>query len=475
MADSTLNQLLTQMQDTSYYGLTPRYDSEGGFLGFFNEDGIRVNIEQNEDTWDSARRGAVQSGLGNIIKNPLTGSESDAWINTSEATGYDFTDPKYAPFLQNNEGQQYISTNDFSRLNQDEFALSGLSQFFNSIPQLAAMGIVGGGALGAFDPYSLSAAGAGGTGATGLVGAGTLASETGFVPGSFELGASSLAPTAAGGLDAAATLAGTAGVGTSLGAGATGLTEFGAPLASEAGFVPGSFEIGQSALGTTAAGGLDAAAALAGATGAGGAGILETMKNALTKSMQDGSNTTFGIPNNILQGILQGGLGMLGADVQSDAYQDVANQNLSLGAPYRGLLQQSYGQDFNLMNQPGYGDAFDRAADISARSWSAKAGNPAGNPTAQAGILSDVWNQSYLPALSNYRGGLMQAGGMGLNTSGAAQMGGAQTAGGAYDALGYGIGTAMQQQPDWAKIFQGAGGNQNPYALNIGGIKWGGR
>ena len=128
------------------------------------------------------------------------------------------------------------------------------------------------------------------------------------------------------------------------------------------------------------------------------------------------------------------------------------------------------------MNQPGYGDAFDRAADISARSWSAKAGNPAGNPTAQAGILSDVWNQSYLPALSNYRGQLGQFGGLGLNTAGSAQLMGAQQAGSGLDAIGYGIGTALNPQPDWTKLLQGmGGGNQSPYSLNIGGMPWGRR
>ncbi len=51
------------------------------------------------------------------------------------------------------------------------------------------------------------------------------------------------------------------------GTGATGLTEFGAPLASEAGFVPGSFELGASGYGGTAAAGLDAAALETGALG----------------------------------------------------------------------------------------------------------------------------------------------------------------------------------------------------------------
>src|SRR3990167_3838447 len=72
-----------------------------------------------------------------------------------------------------------------------------------------------------------------------------------------------------------------------------------------------------------------------------------------------------------------GGAGV-GAGQQSDAYRDVANQYFGIGAPYRGTLEASYQPGFNLMNQPGYGDAFQRAADISARGYSAKFGNPQG-------------------------------------------------------------------------------------------------
>lgn len=155
--------------------------------------------------------------------------------------------------------------------------------------------------------------------------------------------------------------------------------------------------------------------------------------------------TDITIPNQVLTGGLQAILGYLGSSAQGDAYKDVAAQNLAIGAPYRSRLEQSYQPGFDLMSQPGYGDAFNRAADISARSWSARGGNPAGNPTLQAGILNDIWSGSYLPALSNYRGGLGQFGGLGLNTSGAASMAGAEQTGGAYNALGYGLGTATKQ------------------------------
>jgi len=184
--------------------------------------------------------------------------------------------------------------------------------------------------------------------------------------------------------------------------------------------------------GAGAAGLVGAGAAGAGGGGSGGGSGSFTIPG-----------TDIKIPNNVMAGGLQAILGYLGAGQQADAFRDVANQNLALGAPYRDTLTQSYQPGFDLASQPGYGDAFNRMADISARSYSASHGNPAGNPSAQAGILGDVWNQSYLPALSNFRGQLGQFGGLGLNTSGAAQLGGAQTAGGGLNAIGYGLGTAF--------------------------------
>ncbi len=241
--------------------------------------------------------------------------------------------------------------------------------------------------------------------------------------------------------------------------------------------------------------------ATAGAGGAGGAGVgaldesagLNTAANAASASGPDAMmptvtnpvpgaansasgaanpNTTFGIPNNVLGGVAQGVLGLAGANAQGNAYQDVANQYLNIGAPYRGQLAASYQPGFDLMSQPGYGDAFNRSADIAARSYSAKMGNPADNPTAQAGILNDVWSQNYLPALNNYRGQLGQFGGLGLNTSGTASLGGATSTGDAYNAIGAGLNTALNPPTDIASLLKqlGTGGTQN-YTNTVGGMK----
>lgn len=154
-----------------------------------------------------------------------------------------------------------------------------------------------------------------------------------------------------------------------------------------------------------------------------------------------------------LDDYLQAGGTALGAGLNylqnsniADALKQTADQQWNAGSWARDLNKASYEPGFNLYDQPGYGDAFQRAADVAARSYASRYGNPSENPTAQAGILNNVWSGSYLPALSNYRGGLMQAGQLGLNTSGVLGAQAAQGAGSGWDALGYAAGQLTTPQ-----------------------------
>ena len=225
-------------------------------------------------------------------------------------------------------------------------------------------------------------------------------------------------------------------------------------------------------------------APLAGAaTGAGGTLGVNALNAAVNAAATEGGGgllSTLGslipaIPSNVLGGAIQGIGGLLASDAQGDAYKDVSQQFMNIGAPYRNRLDASYQPGFNLWNQPGYAGAFDQAASDATRQWSIQ-GNPANNPGIQGSILSSVMNQSYLPALSNYRGGLMQAGGLGLNTSGTASLAGAGSEGSGWEAIGAGLGTALNPQPSIADLFKqwGTGGNNQQPRLNIGGLPWGG-
>lgn len=259
---------------------------------------------------------------------------------------------------------------------------------------------------------------------------------------------------ALGSADAAA--AGLGGIAAPVAAGAAGAV---APL--DMGAATGAFDMG----GVGAAGSADAVASglvpglgQAGAAAA-GAGLVPSGDGFTIP----GTNTT--IPWNVLAGGIQALGGWIGAGRQADAYKDVAAQQGTIGAPFRDLLMKSYQPGFDLMSQPGYGDAFSKIADISTRGWSGRGVNPSNNPGAQAAIQSDVWNQGYLPALSNYRGGLGQFGGMGLNTSGAASLAGAGSVGDQWEAIGAGVNTALNPQPNWADIYKQMAGGK----LTIGG------
>ena len=207
--------------------------------------------------------------------------------------------------------------------------------------------------------------------------------------------------------------------------------------------------------------------------GTGGGPTGGSWFDSLINGVKSGSGgSTFGLPNNVLSAIVQGGLGAAGAGKQADAYNNVASQNAAIGAPFRaGAL--------DLFNNPGkftekYSPILDKAADVSARAVTANRGNPFGNPTAMAEINQDVLLRSLWPMLMGERGQLMQAGGFGLNTSGAAQLANAQNAGGEYDALGVAAGRLLNPQPSIEDLFRKYGILGDGTKMVIAGIPQGG-
>ena len=193
------------------------------------------------------------------------------------------------------------------------------------------------------------------------------------------------------------------------------------------------------------------AAAGAGAAGAAGAGAGAGAAASTPIQRLLGLDQNSADLLSILGPLGAGTLGYLGQRDQTDAYRDVANQYINIGEPYRGKLLESYQPGFDLMSQPGYGDALKRTADISAKSANVTYGNPY-DAGAQGQIMSDVWNQSYLPALANYRGGLGQFGGLGINTAGAASTAGAGTEGSQYAPVAGTIGQLFKQSDPYEEL-----------------------
>lgn len=406
----------------------PRYQDDGAWTNFQRQQGINFPTSSllNLSGSDQGYLINPENKQSYLAYNPAYFTEGNFYGNSDLFN--QFNNVLQSQMITQ-DGQQYVPSSLYESAEQAMQPMSrsarsnwstGLGDFLNSYGPL----VVGAGLAAAAAP-AIGAAGAAGTGATeGALGAGAEL----FGPSALELGV----PGATG--YAAPYAAGAAGLGASGGLMGPSAAELGVP--------------GASGYAAPAASGVSAAA---------------------NGFKIPGTDIT--IPGNVLAGGLQGLLGYLGAGQQSDAFENVANQQSAIGAPYRDLLLQSYQPGFDLMSQPGYGDAFSRIADISERANSARYGNTADSNTARAGIMSDVWNQGYLPALNSYRGGLGQFGGLGLNQSGTASLMGAQNSGGALDALGYGAATIFNPSPSWQDLLKQTGVNN--FSLNIGGNTWG--
>lgn len=157
-----------------------------------------------------------------------------------------------------------------------------------------------------------------------------------------------------------------------------------------------------------------------------------------------GGNATDSDWASVLGNLGATGLGLAGANSQSNALKDVYNQQMTLGAPYRDMLAQSYQPGFSMANQPDFMNALNIGADAAARATSAKSGNPVDNPGAYAEMQKYISGSLALPQLNTYRSQLGSFGQLGTNTAGAAALGGAQSQGGTYNALGYGLGQLTQ-------------------------------
>lgn len=246
-----------------------------------------------------------------------------------------------------------------------------------------------------------------------------------------------------GGLSSAA---GINGLGAGVGEAGLGLTSGAAGAAGVAGGVGGSSlltpAITGAATGLPAAisGAVSAPAAMGGSASA--TAPAASTGSALSR-LFDGSATTSDYTS-LLGTLGATGLGLAGANAQGNALKDVYSQQMALGAPYRDMLAQSYSPNFSMANQPDFMNALNLGADAVARATSTKANTF--DPGAQAEMQKYVSGSLALPQLNAYRSQLGSFGQLGTNTAGAAALGQAQSQGGTYNALGYGLG--QMTQPD---------------------------
>jgi hypothetical protein len=210
------------------------------------------------------------------------------------------------------------------------------------------------------------------------------------------------------------------------------------------------------ALAKFAAGGGTAGATVAGGGGIGtgaapwyqqlfnaGKGLLG---GALTQPTGGGSGGGGLNLNNLLGGLLQGGLGYLGADKQAEAFQNIYNQSRADRMPALGAFNTALSDPNSFYNSaPAMG-----ATDAVLRKLSMQ-GNPANNP----GLLS----QAAAYNLGGYNDYLRALSGPAFGTAGIeAQtgMGQAQAQGGGLNAIGYGLNTAFQQPSAFDEYYRAA-------------------
>jgi len=141
----------------------------------------------------------------------------------------------------------------------------------------------------------------------------------------------------------------------------------------------------------------------------------------------------------LLGGLGGAALSAYGSDQQANAYRDVANQYLALGAPSRARLEASYAPGFSMADQPDFQNALDIGAQAAARATSAKVGNPTGNRGAYADMQKYISGSLALPQLNAYRSQNATSGGLGVNTAGSASTSAAGNTSGLYNSLGFGL------------------------------------
>jgi hypothetical protein len=159
----------------------------------------------------------------------------------------------------------------------------------------------------------------------------------------------------------------------------------------------------------------------------------------------------------LLGGLGSTALGFFGAKDQQDQFERMQDKYLALGAPHRARLEASYAPGFDLAKQdPAFQGALDQSSNAVLRGLSTK-GNPFDNPGGIMEANKYVTQNVALPQLNTYRSQLGSFGQLGTNTAGTAGLNAAQSSGGKYDALGYGLSQMTQPANPWEDMMKQMG------------------
>lgn len=200
----------------------------------------------------------------------------------------------------------------------------------------------------------------------------------------------------------------------------------------------GSAAVPSGAGGTGAGSIFEGGSASGGATAAGGAGAAAGGGTALSRFL-DGTATTADYLS-LGGGLGAAGLGAYAANQQTQAYTDLANKYMAMGAPYRQKLSDLYANPSSYLSSSEVQVPVQQGTDALARALSVK-GNPIGSGTALQELQNYSANQLF-GRLGEEKNRL--AGYGGLVSYNAAAPGASQAAigaqGGIYNSIGYGLG-----------------------------------
>jgi hypothetical protein len=394
-----------------------------------------------------AGRAYINTDSGQLNWKPGFGPGADSFQNGNYSAGANAT-----YFLQSDPERTAAAGNWPVTPPKENGGLIGLGDKLVEYGAPIAVGLMGAGAAGLFGAPGAAAAGgtSAGTGGAAAAAGGDTAGTLG--------GESLVGPATGTTLDAGLQASGA----TTAGAAGAGAPTISAVASGAGPFVPAT-------LGTAAAGGLSkllappsaAAGGTAGGSAAAASGAAAGTTTALGRILRgDGSLEDY---LSALGALGATGLGIAGANSQANAYKDLANQYLALGAPSRARYEASFDPNFNVNDIPGYTSSVDTTTNTLLRQLSAQNGNPFGNPGGLAEALKYVEGNVALPAIESYRNQNAATGGYNAFSTAApsAAATGVGAQGGVYNALGYGLGQVTNPPTTLADYIKLANANRS--------------